>query len=700
MARDLAEGRGHEAPDVRHVLHVALRARDASIQELVRGTDLSGLLADVEAYLGSSPVRRERSEHSIPELLRKISLGEDDVVQPVDLLRVALKSRFGRRLLADTRGTQDLRARLDAPPPPAAEAEPTCVSEVEASKFEGSRDLVAAALSGELDPVLGRDVEIEQLSCTLLRRTKAHPLLIGDAGVGKSAIVEGFAQRVAAGLVPPQLRRRRVVSVSAHALLLDGHGSVASRLRALFASVDADAILFFDEVHQLMKAGGGVSAAEQLKSVMARRGLSVIGATTYAEYRQHIVGNAAFERRFNPIEVKEPDDATAREILEALRAPIEDHFGVRVTPAAIASSVELSRRYIPDRQLPDKAIDVLEDAAARQCHLGEVASVGPEDVAAAVAHRTGVPVGRVLDGERSTLGRLESDLAATLVGQRHAVARAAGAIRAARAGVGDPRRPMASMLFVGPTGIGKSELARQIATVLFGSEDALVRIDMSELKDGASHTRLVGAPPGYVGYESGGALTEAVRRRPYSVVLFDEVEKAHADIHDLLLQVTEDGRLTDGLGRTVDFSNTFVILTSNAAVSRVEHLGLAPAERRAAYAEALRDELPSPLLGRLETVVFDALDDGMVRAIARREIDAVVERVRSTGREVEFDEALVDLVASGFYPARGARSLRTSNGRVVRVLTDAILDGDDERRFVLTAQNGEVVRIREEEVSP
>src|ERR671923_175704 len=442
------------------------------------------------------------------------------------------------------------------------------------SKF--GRDLTELAEQGKLDPVIGRDEEIRRVIQVLSRRTKNNPVLIGDPGVGKTAIAEGLAQRIVAGDVPEGLKGKRVWALDIGALLAGAkyRGEFEERLKAVLKEIadsEGEIVLFIDELHTIVGAGaaeGAVDAANLLKPMLARGELRAIGATTLDEYRKHVEKDAALERRFQPIFVGEPSVADTIAILRGLKERYEAHHGVEIRDSALVSAAVLSDRYITDRFLPDKAIDLVDEAASRlkmQIDSAplELDEADEDDVAEVVARWTGIPVSRLLEGETEKLIHMEERLHERVVGQDEAVDAVSNALRRARSGLQDPNRPIGVFLFIGPTGVGKTELARALAEFMFDSEQAMVRIDMSEYMEKHSVARLLGAPPGYIGYDEGGQLTEAVRRRPYSVLLFDEIEKAHPDVFDVLLQLLDDGRLTDGHGRTVDFKNTVVVMTSN-----------------------------------------------------------------------------------------------------------------------------------------
>ena len=600
--------------------------------------------------------------------------------------------------------------------------------------------------------MIGRDTEITRAVQILSRRTKNNPVLIGEPGVGKTAVAEGLAQKIAAAEVPDELMDKRLLSLDLSAMVAGTkyRGEFEERVKALLDEVrrEGNVILFLDELHTIVGAGsaeGAVDAANILKPALGRGELRVVGATTLAEYRRYIEKDAALERRFQPITVGEPTEEQALVILRALRPRYESHHRLKISDEALAAAVTLSRRYITGRFLPDKAVDLMDEAASRvrmgtrpdspelrameakaaeaerdraaavaeqnyeraamlrdvehscreqaeqerealrRAQREKQRTVGEEDVAAVVSAWTGVPVTRLTEDEGERLLRLEDTLHARVVGQDEAVREVARALRRARAGLRDPKRPVGSFLFLGPTGVGKTELCRALADAVFGDEEALVRLDMSEYMERHTVSRLVGAPPGYVGYDEGGQLTEKVRRRPWSVVLFDEIEKAHEDVWNLLLQILEDGVLTDAQGRRVDFRNTVLVMTSNvgakAITSSAAKLGFAQAEdgdggfarvKETVMAE-LRATFKPEFLNRIDsTVVFRRLSRADVSAIARRMLEATVQRAAALGVTLTVEDAAVERIADeGFDPLYGARPLR----RVIRAeVEDAVAE--------------------------
>ena len=756
--------------------------RERMIEKLGRGT------AERSTVQGLTPHARCAVELAVGEALRAGS-GEIEaghlllgILRDSGNMAVRLLRSLGvdtKKLYSDTLRAMSLSPRkLPLPEVRASRAE----AKNGKTLLEFSRDLTAMAREGRLDPVIGREKEIARALRILTRRTKNNPVLIGEPGVGKTAIAEGLAEKIAAGDVPEELLDKRI-------LLLDLSGMVAGtkyrgefeeRIRAVLDEVrrDGNVILFIDELHTIVGAGsaeGAVDAANILKPALGRGELRVVGATTLAEYRRYIEKDAALERRFQPITVGEPTEEQALAILRALRPRYESHHRLKISDEALAAAVTLSRRYITGRFLPDKAVDLMDEAASRvrmgtrpdspelrameakaaeaerdraaavaeqnyeraamlrdvehscreqaeqerealrRAQREKQRTVGEEDVAAVVSAWTGVPVTRLTEHEGERLLRLEDTLHARVVGQDEAVREVARALRRARAGLRDPKRPVGSFLFLGPTGVGKTELCRALADAVFGDEEALVRLDMSEYMERHTVSRLVGAPPGYVGYDEGGQLTEKVRRRPWSVVLFDEIEKAHEDVWNLLLQILEDGVLTDAQGRRVDFRNTVLVMTSNvgakAITSSAAKLGFAQAEdgdggfarvKETVMAE-LRATFKPEFLNRIDsTVVFRRLSRADVSAIARRMLKATVQRAAALGVTLTVEDAAVERIADeGFDPLYGARPLRRViraevEDAVAELLLSGTLHAGDAAR--IAAEDG-ALRVRREEPS-
>jgi len=606
------------------------------------------------------------------------------------------------------------------------------------------RDITSLAEEGKLDPVIGRQKEIERVIHILSRRTKNNPVLIGDPGVGKTAIVEGLAQRITEGDIPESLEGKRIISLDL-ALMLAGashRGEFEERVKkALKEVVEArgEIILFIDELHTIVGAGaaqGAIDASNMLKPALARGELQCVGATTLDEYRKHVEKDGALERRFQPVMVREPSPEETMEILKGLRPNYEEHHRVRVSDEALKASVDLSDRYIADRFLPDKAIDLLDETSARKRletmgsgkseisrlsgeldrlkskprktlaemerieelslmtkeKVGEwrenkvesIPEVGAQDVAKVVAAITGIPVEEISEDERKRLTKLEKRLHERIVGQDQAVNSVSSAIRRARAGLKDPNRPIGSFIFLGPTGVGKTELAKALAEALYGDESLMVRLDMSEYGERHTVSRMIGSPPGYVGYDDAGQLTEIVRRKPFSVVLFDEIEKAHPDVFNVLLQILEDGRLTDAHGRTVDFKNTILIMTSNIGTGQIFESGVGFGEgKKARDYEAIKDELTSQLqksfrpefLNRIDDiVVFHPLSEPQVRKIAELMLAKSSELLKSAhGMGLEVTKKARNFIAKkGFDPDLGARPLRRL---IQREIEDPVSNG-------------------------
>jgi ATP-dependent Clp protease ATP-binding subunit ClpC len=609
------------------------------------------------------------------------------------------------------------------------------------------RDLTEMAREGKLDPVIGRADEIEQTIEILSRRTKNNPALIGDPGVGKTAIVEGIAQRIVNDEVPETLTDRRVVQLDLAGMVAGSkyRGEFEERLKKVIDEIvenEGNIILFVDELHTLVGAGaaeGAMDAGNMLKPALARGEMHVIGATTLDEYRKDVEGDPALERRFQPVFVREPTVDETIEILHGLKDRYEAFHRVRISNEAIVAAAELSDRYIRDRFLPDKAIDLIDQASARvrlrnrtkdddtrsleedlrrlarerdqattaedydragrlkdqiESRRGELddrqkrrqraAEVTAEDIAVVVSRATGIPISQLTIEERQRLLDLEQQLHGRIVGQEEAVKAVAEAVRRSRAGLGDPRKPIGSFLFLGPTGVGKTELARTLADALFGSEDLMVRFDMSEFQERHTVSRLVGAPPGYVGYEEAGQLTEQVRRRPYSVLLFDEIEKAHPDVFNILLQILDDGRLTDAQGRTVDFKNTVVIMTSNLGADRIQQQARTNEsfeQLKEDLMQILRQSFRPEFINRIdEIIVFRALTEEQLVDITQLLLDRLERRLRAQHIELEFTQEAVRVLArEGYDPEFGARPLaRTIQRLVENELSRMVLSGEVE----------------------
>ena len=577
------------------------------------------------------------------------------------------------------------------------------------------RDLTRLAQEGRLDPVLCRDSELERMVEILCRRQKNNPCLLGEPGVGKSALAEALAQRIASGQITPALRGKRVLSLDMASMVAGTkyRGDFEERFKNLLEELyrDRSTILFIDEIHIIAGAGaaeGAIDAASILKPMLARGEIQLIGATTPEEYRKTIQKDSALERRFGRVMVEEPTPTAAETILAGLMPRYERYHGVAIPSTAIHAAVELSVRYLPGRYLPDKAIDLLDEAAAARRiaeNSSEKKALTPADIARVVSKASGVPAERVGEAERERLAQLEKRLAAEVIGQPRAVASVAAAIRRSRTGLRENNRPIGAMLFLGPTGVGKTQLARTLAKGWFGSEKALLRFDMSEYMERHTVARLIGAPPGYVGHDEGGQLTEAVRRRPYSVVLFDEIEKAHSDIQNLLLQILEDGTLTDAQGRRADFSNTIILLTSNlgarclAGQTAPMGFGAAGAEKDRRGQQAIREarEFFRPeLMGRLdETVLFDPLGPEQLAGIADRLLCELEERAAGQGYTLRHTAAAAKALAGDKVPPYGARELRRTVSRAVeQALADRIADGTAQPGTVYTADadaNGHII---------
>ena len=644
------------------------------------------------------------------------------------------------------------------------------------------RDLTVLATQGRIDPVIGRQNEIERVIQILSRRTKNNPCLIGEPGVGKTAIAEGLALKIATGEVPDLLRNKRIITLDLTGMVAGTkyRGDFEERIRNAIEEVKkaGDIILFIDEVHTLIGAGsaeGAVDAANILKPSLARGELQVIGATTLEEYRKHIEKDSALERRFQPVTVGEPSEDEAIEILKGLRDKYEAHHKVRITDNAILAAVKMSSRYIGDRYLPDKAIDLVDEAASKvrlraftappdireledklkslseemqsavnsqdfeqaaalRDEKNKVAKnldderkawkeknsrvtgeVTEQEIAAIVSQWTGIPVVQLTQEESQRLLHMEEELHRRIVGQDEAVTAVARAIRRGRSGLKDPKRPTGSFIFLGPTGVGKTELCKTLAASVFGDENAMIRLDMSEFMEKHTVSKLVGSPPGYVGYDEGGQLTEKVRRRPYSVVLFDEIEKAHPDVFNMLLQILEDGILTDSQGRKVDFKNSIIIMTSNVGAKQISQsgastLGFAAESNESASDKKIREAVMGELkntfrpefINRVDDIiVFHRLTKENINEISRRMLASLSKRAASLGYELEFsDDAVEEIGNAGFDPVYGARPLRRAiQQKIEDKLSEEILEGklSTDEKYICVTENGSFEFIRKTE---
>ena len=823
-AQSLALGKDNAYIQPEHLLAAMLQQEDGPRALLQRaGVNVQGLLASAESAINRLPhVQGHEQVQPGPDLVKLLQATEKEAIKRGDQF---IASELYLLACADAKGTMGDIARENGLTRESLEAAIDAVrggQNVDSADAEEKRealkkytlDLTERARQGKLDPVIGRDDEIRRTIQVLQRRSKNNPVLIGEPGVGKTAIVEGLAQRIVAGEVPDTLKGKRVLALDMAALLAGAkyRGDFEERLKNVLKELAKDegqTILFIDEIHTMVGAGkaeGAMDAGNMLKPALARGELHCVGATTLDEYRKYIEKDAALERRFQKVMVDEPSVEATIAILRGLQEKYEVHHGVEITDPAIVAAAELSHRYITDRFLPDKAIDLIDEAAAkikleidskpeamdkldrrliqlkierealkkekdeasqkrlenlegeigklekeyadleeiwksekaaaqgsqqvreeldkikfqieeytRKGDFNKVAElqygklpelerrlkeaqdketaadgqgkgnqllrtqVGAEEIAEVVSRATGIPVSKMMQGEREKLLQMETHLHERVVGQEEAISAVANAIRRSRSGLADPNRPMGSFLFLGPTGVGKTELSKALASFLFDTEEHIVRIDMSEFMEKHSVARLIGAPPGYVGYDEGGYLTEAVRRKPYSVILFDEVEKAHPDVFNVLLQVLDDGRLTDGQGRTVDFKNTVIIMTSNIGSPIIQRMAGQPQDEiKDAVWEELKDHFRPEFLNRIdEIVVFHGLNAEQIGEIAKIQLKTLTARLTKMDLALDVsDQALEELAKVGFDPVFGARPLkRAIQQRIENPLSKALLQG-------------------------
>lgn len=740
-AVQLAGGLGCDRADTSHLLLAMLQQSSGPAARFLTGKKISEQAVRRQlAQERCGPSHRLDRSAMAPELKRAMDyalIGAQNAhltrAEPEHLLCAMLEddgcaaglmlSAMGMQLNEAVRECRQMSGQLILPLQPRAS---TSAPRGSRASDKYCRDLTRRAAEGQLDPVFCREAELDRMVEILCRRQKNNPCLVGEPGVGKTALAEGLAQRIAQGQVPRALQGRRLLALDLAGLVAGTkyRGDFEERFKNLLEELvrDGTAILFVDELHTVVGAGaaeGAIDASSILKPVLARGELQFIGATTNQEFRAYIQKDAALERRFGRVQLEEPSPDSAEAILEGLAPRYERYHGVKLPPDALHAAVELSVRYLPGRCLPDKAIDLVDEACAaariQAEQEGDAAPVlGVEQIARVVAQASGVPACRVGEQERERLARLEQRLNDQVVGQPQATAAVAGAIRRSRTGLGEPSRPMGAMLFLGPTGVGKTALAKALAVSWFGSEKALLRFDMSEYQEQHTVARLLGAPPGYVGHDEGGQLTEAVRRRPYSVVLFDEIEKAHPEIQTLLLQLLEEGQLTDAMGRKADFRNTIVLLTANLGArflaGQSTPLGFAASEetafdRQAAQAvEEAKRWLRPELVGRLdEMIVFRPLGEQSLCAIAERLLDQLEQRAAHSGLTLHHTDRVGPALAARARSAYGARELRRQVDRAVeQALADRIAAGDapDGGRWLADCtENGEITLQAESPVS-
>jgi len=703
-AQDLLTRYKHNQLDVEHIATV-LVTKEGVGREILdgMGVDRDALSRDLDTLLGSKPAV---TGHVAGQLY--ITPRLDAIVQAAQMEADRLHDDYigtDHLLLAMSRSTDPQLRRVLGRHQITPEAIYSSLRDVRGEQRltdqeseeryqilkKYSTNLTEQAERGELDPVIGRDEEIRRMEQILSRRRKNNPVLIGEPGVGKTAVVEGLAQRMAAGEVADTLNGKELVALDIASMVAGSkfRGEFEDRLKAVIKEIEAHAgqtILFVDELHTLVGAGaaeGAIDASNMLKDPLSRGKFQLVGATTLDEYREHIEKDSAFERRFQKIYVREPTIEETIEILDGLRATLQDHHHITIADEAIRAAARLSERYIADRFLPDKAIDLVDEAASRLRVDGTGETVTEDEIAALVSQWTGIPAERMLEEERARLTDMEAVLHARIVDQDEGVRAVAEAVRYSRAGLADPRRPVGTFLFLGPTGVGKTELAKALAAFLFGSDHAILRIDMSEYMERHAVARLIGSPPGYVGYEEGGQLTEAVRRRPYQVILFDEIEKAHPQVMNLLLQLLDEGRLTDGHGRTVDFRHTILIMTSNVGSEHFQTDRGEEAIQRDVRAE-LRTAFRPEFLNRIdETIIFHPLSEEAIAEIVDLKIVEVNERLAEQSIAIALtDGAKRVLAKEGYDPHYGARPLARAMKRLVenplaaKIVAGEVTEGD------------------------
>ncbi len=764
IAQDIIDEYNHQELDTEHVLLALIRQEDGLVAKILQRMDimpdainqrLTSSMANRPKVYGGAAAQMyitPRAKRIFSKAHAEASYMKDEFVGCEHLFLAITEEREGEtakilkefaitkekayQALQAIRGTQRITGQ---------DAESKYMA---LERF--ARDITAMAKQGKLDPVIGREEEIKRIIQVLSRRTKNNPVLIGEAGVGKTAVLEGLAQKIVEKNVPEILKDKKILALDMGSLVAGSkyRGEFEERLKAVIDEIKkakGEIILFIDELHTIVGAGaaeGAIDASNMLKPALARGELQCIGATTLNEYRKRIEKDAALERRFAPVFVGEPSVEDTIEILKGLRSRYESHHGVAIDDGALTAAAKLSERYLTERQLPDKAIDLIDEACARARievysmpddlkemerqletynHEGKDAvdkrnyekaaelrdaveklqkeyrrsknewmkqrgiceKVTEDDIAHIIASWTGIPVSRMLESEMDKLLKMEERIHERLIDQQDAVAAVSAAIRRSRAGLKDPKRPIGSFVFLGPTGVGKTELAKALAEFLFDTEESIVRVDMSEYQEKHTVSRLIGAPPGYVGFEEGGQLTEAVRRRPYRVILFDEFEKAHPDVFNIMLQLLDDGRLTDGQGRTVDFKNTIVIMTSNLGSDIITDSlknGKADFEKvKQEVYQILQRSVKPEFLNRIdEAIVFKALSFEEIKGIVELELKKVIMNVKEFGFDIQFSDAVKDFIGhEGFDPVYGARPLRRAIQRLIEnPLSKSIIGGN------------------------
>ncbi len=750
-AQSLAKELGHDYIGTEHILYGIAKAKDTIISEVLKDHKITPELIkdEIKEYIGiSDKINNEdeleltpKSKAIIQKAVEEAVKNDRKLVTAEDLftgIAVQGESLAVEILLEITDKPEDIYYEMEEKVKENPPEEEGKEGKIKAEKIDPKTpnlnkygiDLTARAKQGVLDPVIGREVETERVIEILSRRTKNNPCIVGEPGVGKTAVVDGLAQKIVEGKVPDVLKDKKVVSIDLASMLAGARfrGDFEERVKNTLKEVEksTNIILFIDEIHNIVGTGGAegqMDAANILKPILARGEIQLIGATTIKEYRKFIEKDAALERRFSQVLVREPSEEETIQILKGVRDKYEAHHNVKISDKAIEACVKFSIRYVNDRFLPDKAIDLMDEAASRvrmrknaeklandnkdkKSKKDPVCTLDENDIADVICSWTGIPVSKVTETENERLKNLEENLHKRVIGQDEAITGVANAIKRSRMGLSDPKKPIGSFLFLGPTGVGKTELSKALAEYLFGSDECLIRIDMSEYMESNTTAKLIGAPPGYVGYDEAGQLTEKVRNKPYSVVLFDEIEKAHIDVMNLLLQILDDGRLTDGQGKTVNFKNTIIIMTSNVGANRItdkKTLGFGSdrvdideenRQMKKDVMNELKKAFKPEFLNRIdETIVFKKLTEEESRAILDLLIKNLSERLSKENIKIEVTEAAKDVILkNGMDTNYGARPLKRAIQTMVEDgISDYLINNPAKRKVKVDALHDSII---------